>query len=89
MRSAAPNWWRGELQIELQALKDIQALIGQVEKKLNHLGKAHEQVQLLQSAAGVGPRLAEALVAQFDDPRRLKNSKEVGPYLGLVPKQWQ
>jgi transposase len=81
--------WRGELQIELQALKDIQALIVQVEKKLNQMGKANERVQLLQSAAGVGPRLAEALVAQFDDPGRLKNSKEVGPYLGLVPKQWQ
>lgn len=81
--------WRGELGLELAALKAINELLQQVEKKLNKIGKANEQVQLLQSAAGVGPRLAEALVAQFDEPRRLKNSKEVGPYLGLVPKQWQ
>ena len=81
--------WRGELGLELGALKAISEQLQQVEKKLNKIGKANEQVQLLQSAGGVGPRLAEALVAQFDEPRRLKNSKEVGPYLGLVPKQWQ
>lgn len=81
--------WRGELQVELQALQAVQGQLRQVSKKLDSIGKANERVQQLQSAAGVGPRLAEALVAQFDDPRRFKNSKEVGPYLGLVPKQWQ
>lgn len=81
--------WRGELGVELAALKATNSQLQQVEKKLNQIGKANEQVQQLQSAAGVGRRLAEALVAQFDQPRRLKNSKEVGPYLGLVPKQWQ
>jgi transposase len=86
---AAAELWRGELQIELEALKSVQALLRQVEQRLNQMGKADKRVQLLRSAAGVGPRLAEALVAQFDDPRRLKHSKEVGPYLGLVPKQWQ
>lgn len=81
--------WRGELGVELAALKATNNLLQQVEKKLNQIGKANERVQQLQSAAGVGRRLAEALVAQFDQPGRLKNSKEVGPYLGLVPKQWQ
>ena len=28
-------------------------------------------------------------MAVIDEPHRLRNSKEVGPYLGLVPKQWQ
>jgi transposase len=81
--------WRGELGVELEALKATNNLLRTVEKKLDQMGQANERVQLLQSAAGVGPRLAEALVAQFDDPGRLKHSKEVGPYLGLVPKQWQ
>jgi len=85
----ADELWRGELGSELAALKATNSQLQQVEKKLNQIGKANEQVQQLQSAAGVGRRLAEALVAQFDQPRRLKNSKEVGPYLGLVPKQWQ
>jgi len=81
--------WRGELRLELEALKGVNGLLREVDKKLDRLGKANAGVQLLQSVAGVGPRLAEALVAQFDEPRRLKNGKEVGPYLGLVPKQWQ
>lgn len=85
----AGELWRGELGVELAALKATNGLLQQVEKKLNQIGKANDRVQLLQSAGGVGPRLAEALVAQFDEPRRLKSSKEVGPYLGLVPKQWQ
>lgn len=81
--------WRGELGVELKALKATASQIHEIERKLDQIGKANERVQLLQSAAGVGPRLAEAFVALFDDPHRLKNGKEVGPYLGLVPKQWQ
>jgi transposase len=37
----------------------------------------------------VGPRLSEAIVALFDDPKRFKNVKQVGSYLGLVPTQHQ
>lgn len=81
--------WRGQLGVELKALQATAMQIQEVEKKLDQIGKANERVQLLRTAAGVGPRLAEAFVAIIDDPQRLKNSKEVGPYLGLVPKQWQ
>jgi transposase len=81
--------WRGQLGVELKAYRAMAAEIHEVEKKLNQIGKANHRVQLLQSAAGVGPRLAEAFAALIDDPGRLRNGKEVGPYLGLVPKQWQ
>lgn len=81
--------WRGELGVELKALQTTAKHIQEVEKKLDQIAKTNERVQLLQSAAGVGPRLAEAFVAVINDPHRLKNGKEVGPYLGLVPKQWQ
>ena len=36
---------------------------------------------------GVGPRLAETVVAVIDDPKRFKNAKQVGAYAGLVPRQ--
>lgn len=86
---APEELWRGELWVELEALKATKRLLQEVTKKLDQIGKANQQVQLLQSASGVGPRLAEALVAQFDDLKRLKRGKDVGAYLGLVPKQWQ
>lgn len=85
----AEELWRGELGVELEALKGTAKLVREVEKKLDRIGKANERVQLLQSAGGVGPRLSEAIVAAIDDPGRFKNGKEVGPYVGLVPKQWQ
>jgi transposase len=41
------------------------------------------------SIPGVGVRTAEAVVSFLDDPRRFPNSKAVGRYFGLVPKQDQ
>jgi transposase len=79
--------WRGQLHIELQALEQIQQLIDQVEAKLEALAEADRRVALLQTVPGVGPRLAETVVAVIDDPKRFKNAKQVGAYAGLVPRQ--
>jgi transposase len=79
--------WRGELSIELGELRRAEEPLKQVEQKLDKLAKANQNVQLLQTIPGVGPRLAEALVALIDDPSRFAHGKEVGAYLGMVPKQ--
>lgn len=81
--------WRGELGVELAALQQIENQRRIVEQKLDELGRAEERVQLLQTIPGVGPRLAEAVVALIDNPHRFQRGKEVGAYLGLVPKQIQ
>jgi transposase len=81
--------WRGQLHVELQALQDQEELIQQVERKLEELAAADKRVQLLRTIPGVGPRLAEVVVAVIDDPRRFKNGKQVGAYAGLVPKQYE
>jgi transposase len=36
---------------------------------------------------GVGPITSLAYVLTLEDPQRFSSSREVGPYLGLVPKQ--
>jgi transposase len=79
--------WRGQLHVELQALEQVQQLIDQVEVKLEALAEADDRVALLQTIPGVGPRLAETVVAVIDDPKRFKNAKQVGAYAGLVPRQ--
>lgn len=79
--------WRGQLDVELQALEQIQVLIDQVESKLEALAKADGRVQRLQTIPGVGPRLAEVMVAVIDNPKRFRNGKQVGAYAGLVPRQ--
>jgi transposase len=81
--------WRGELHVELEALDQVEELIGQVEKKLEALAAADERVELLQTIPGVGPRLAEVVVATLDDPRRFKSGKQVGAYAGLTPRQFE
>ena len=60
-----------------------------VENKLNKLGAADSRIRRLQTIPGVGPRLAETVVAFLDDPKRFRNGKHVGSYAGLTPKQYQ
>lgn len=81
--------WRGELGVELTRLQHLDQQLRIVEQKLDELGQAERRVQLLQTIPGVGPRLAEALVTLIDNPNRFKRGKDVGAYLGLVPKQIQ
>ena len=80
--------WRGELWEELQQLQVIQARIASVEEKLNALGAADKRVQLLRTIPGVGPRLAEAIVALLDQPQRFRKASQVSGYIGMVPKSF-
>ena len=81
--------WRGQLGMELEALAQVQGLMARVESKLEALAGADERVRRLQTIPGVGPRLAEVVVATLDDPKRFKNAKQVGAYAGLVPRQYE
>jgi transposase len=38
---------------------------------------------------GVGQLTALAFVAAIDDPSRIRRSRDIGAYLGLVPKRYQ
>jgi transposase len=81
--------WRFELHLELEAMAQTQTLIDQVEVQLNALAKADARVGQLQTIPGVGPRLAEVVVAVIDDAKRFKNAKQVGAYAGLTPTQFE
>lgn len=83
------DMWRGQLWMELQMLKSISSAVKQVEGKLDELARSDEQVRRLETIAGVGPRLAEAIVAFLDEPQRFASGKQVGSYAGLTPKQYQ
>jgi len=81
--------WRGELWLELQALATISASLRQVETRLDRLAAKQTSYQRLQTIPGVGPRLAEIVVAVLDRPDRFSSGKEVGSYVGLTPRQYQ
>jgi len=44
--------------------------------------------RVFQAQIGVGHLTALAFVAAIDDPDRFRRSRDVGPYLGLVPRRW-
>jgi transposase len=70
-------------------MEAVQRLVEEVEKKLEELAEANDQVKRLQTAPGVGPRLSEAVVAILDDPHRFKSGRQVSCYAGLTPRRWQ
>ena len=79
--------WRGQLYIELQQLREVQQQISDAEEKLNSIAAADARVKLLRTIPGVGPRLAEAIVALVDRPERFHKASEVSAYIGMVPKE--
>ena len=89
LQTGDEDLWRGQLHLELQALEQVQVLIGQLEQKLEVLAAKDKRVKQLRTIPGVGPRLAELVVATIDNPKRFKNGKQVGSYAGLVPRQYE
>jgi transposase len=47
----------------------------------------YPEARLLQQVPGVGQLISLAFVLTIGDPGRFKTSREVGPFLGLVPRQ--
>jgi len=73
----------------LKQYEQLAACLKEVERHLDARSAVDGRPGLLQTIPGVGPRLAEALVAVIDDPHRFKNSKQVAAYFGLVPRTFQ
>jgi transposase len=58
-------------------------------RKLLGIVRGEEVCRRLVTVPGVGPVVALAFVATIDVPARFRNSKAVGPALGLMPVQHQ
>ena len=70
-------------QIEVQT-RAIKAM----DKEIERLSRErYPETSLLRQVHGVGPVTALCFVLTLEDPRRFKKSRQVGPYLGLVPRQ--
>src|SRR6202166_4636822 len=66
----------------------LSAAIKEYDKKIEELGREkYGHTALLRQVKGVGPITALAYVLTLENPQRFAKSRDVGPYLGLVPKQ--
>lgn len=86
---ALADMWRGQLEIDLNVYESLQKAIDKVVARLDTEARANPAVQLLQTIPGVGPRVAEAMVAQIDQAGRFRTRRQVAAYAGLTPRQYQ
>ena len=59
------------------------------EKEDPKVAEVYPETQALRRIKGVGALTALAFVLTLEDPQRFRQSRDVGPYLGLVPKRTQ
>jgi transposase len=81
--------WRGMVKLELEDLLHLRGQLEQVEAKLEEIARADERVERLQSAPGVGRRIAEMVVSMIDRPERFGRAGQVGAWAGLTPRRFQ
>lgn len=71
----------------LNILDVLEKEIKELDKLVKEIAKQDEDVKLLQTMDGVGPITALKYKSEIDDPKRFKDSRDVGAYIGLTPSQ--
>ena len=67
----------------------VLAAVAAIDADIKRMVRASEACRRLMTIPGVGQLTALAFTAAIDDPERFKRSRDVGPYLGLVPRRYQ
>ena len=74
----------------LEALDGLNVQIKTLDKQIAQTALEHyPQSRLLEQIPGVGPITSLSYVLAIGDPERFKNPRDVGAYLGLVPRRDQ
>jgi transposase len=77
------------IELLLDARRRLRKPFAALHRKLLELARGDEVGQRLMTIPGGGPVVALAFVATIDSPARFRNSKAVGPVLGLTPVRSQ
>lgn len=67
----------------------VLAAVAAIDTDIKRLSRASDACRQLMTIPGVGPITALAFAAAIDDPDRFRRSRDVGAYLGLVPRRHQ
>lgn len=69
-------------------ISELTAAIRAADSHIEELSKErYPETEVLRQVQGVGPLIALTYVLTIGDPDRFKSSREIGPYLGLVPRR--
>lgn len=72
----------------IRVVLSITESISELDKKIKEIVQREPKAQLLMTIPGVGPVTALKYLIEIGDPKRFDNSRAVGAYLGLTPKQY-
>ena len=67
----------------------VMTAVAAIDADIRRMTTASEACRRLMAISGVGQLTALAFVTAIDDPSRIRRSRDVGAYLGLVPKRYQ
>src|SRR5437764_4778023 len=67
----------------------VLAAIVAIDGDIRRMVRASDACRRLMSIPGVGPLTALAFTAAVDDPGRFRRSRDIGAYLGLLPRRHQ
>jgi transposase len=71
----------------LKSVESISQQIGEYDEKIEAIAKRYPEVELLTPIYGVGRLIALTYILTLEDAGRFAHSRDVGPYLGLKPKE--
>jgi len=86
-----PEGLRPAVEPLLEIIAEHSAKIAAYEAKIETMIEERyaEAQHLKRQVKGVGPLISLAYVLTLEAPERFRRSRDVGPYLGLTPRQWQ
>jgi transposase len=73
----------------IAARNAVLAAVAAIDADVRQLVRASAACRRLMTIPGVGQLTALAFTAAVDDPRRFRRSRDIGAYLGLVPRRYQ
>lgn len=74
----------------LVAARDlVLGAVAAIDADMKRLVRASDACRRLMTIPGVGQLTALAFTAAVDDPARFRRSRDLGAYLGLVPRRYQ
>jgi len=78
---------REELTLLYHELRDLDATVSRLDRKLHALLRERDEYARLKSIPGIGPLTASALISELGDGQRFSNGREMSAWCGLIPRQ--
>jgi transposase len=88
-RTCVPEALRDALEPLFKQIGSLTEQIKKYDKEVKRMCKeSYPETELLRQVNGVGEIVSLAFMLTIDNPGRFSKSRQVGPYLGLVPRQY-